>query len=301
MPSLQSHLFRFIIRASTSRMRHGASVAQMRRMTENGTRFMRPPRGATVTLVEAGGVPARWLYAAGVPAERVILYIHGGGFTLGWNNQYYGMLHYLSKTANARILAIDYRLAPEHPFPAALDDCVAAYRWLLQQGIPPQQLAIAGDSAGGNLTLTTMLALRDAHDPLPAVAACLSPGVDFTLSSETSTTPTPNDPVLSPAYIKTSTRDYLGDADPQNPLLSPIFADLHGLPPLLIQVGSDELLLSDAQRITERARAADVEVVLTVWPHMWHVFQLFAPTLPEGRQAINAIGAFISIHLALAE
>ena len=300
MRSWQSHVFRLIIWLSTAQMRRGASVAKMRALTEKGTRFIHPPCGTTVTMVDAAGVPARWIQAAGVPAERVILYIHGGGFTLGWNNQYYGMLTYLSKTSNARILAIDYRLAPEHPFPAALDDCVAAYRWLLQQGIAPQPLAIAGDSAGGNLTLTTMLALRDAGDPLPAASVCLSPGVDFTLPSETSSQKPPNDPVLSPAYIKAATRDYLGGADPYNPLLSPIFADLHSLPPLLIQVGSDELLLHGAQRIAERARAAGVEVALTVWPHMWHVFQLFAPTLPEGRQTINAIGAFISKHVASA-
>lgn len=294
MPSIQSHFYRTIIALSTRPLKNGSSIERQRAYVTNGTRWLKPPRGASVAPVTAGDVPAFWIAAKGVATERVLLYIHGGGFVLGWNNQYFGWLHYLSKTSNARILAIDYRLAPEHPFPAALDDCVAAYRWLLAQGVQPRQLAIGGDSAGGNLTLTTLLALRDAGVALPAAGVCLSPGTDFTISGESFQQNQAIDPVLNHRFIHEALQAYVGTADPRNPLLSPIFADLHGLPPLLIQVGSDELLLSDARRVTERAQAAGVAVTLSVFSHMWHVFQMFAPSLPEARQAVNALGAFIS-------
>jgi acetyl esterase/lipase len=186
---------------------------------------------------------------------------------------------------------VDYRLAPEHPFPAALEDCLAAYRWLLGTGISPLDIVIAGDSAGGNLTLTTLLSLRDAGDPLPAAAVCIAPMTDLEGTGESFRTK--DDPALTAEFALKVARHYAGDHDLRLPLLSPYHGDLRGLPPLLIQVGGDEILLSDATRLADDARAAGVEVHLAVWPKMWHVWHVFAPSLPEARRAIDDIGAFI--------
>jgi acetyl esterase/lipase len=193
-------------------------------------------------------------------------------------------------------LGVDYRLAPEHPFPAAVEDATAAYRWLVSRGTDPAHIAIAGDSAGGGLTLATLIALRDAGDPLPAAAACLSPWVDLEGVGASMTSKAAVDPFVRKEMIEFMAQQYLGGRDLRTPLAAPLYADLQGLPPLLIQVGTAEVLLDDATRIAERARAAGVEVSLEVWDDMIHVWQLFAPMLPEGQQAIERIGAFIRAH-----
>jgi acetyl esterase/lipase len=280
----------------TRPMRGTTPIHKVRAFVENGTKSMRAPREATVTPVQIGDTSGRWLDSPAVSTERVILYLHGGGFVMGWNNQYLGVLNYLSKVSDARILAIDYRLAPEHPFPAALDDCVAAYHWLLAEGYAPENIVIAGDSAGGNLTLTTMLTLRDAGEPLPAAGVCMSPPTDFTLSGDSYWQRSRLDPVLSMDFMLAVGHYYAVDEDPRNPLLSPLLADLRGLPPLLIHVGEHEMLLSDAQRFSAKAQLAGVDSTLHIWPRMWHVFQVFAPRLPEARQAINEIGFFVQMH-----
>jgi acetyl esterase/lipase len=195
-----------------------------------------------------------------------------------------------------RVLAVDYRLAPEYPFPAALDDCVAAYRWLLSNGVSPDQIVIAGDSAGGNLTLSTALILRDAGDPLPAALICISPMTDLACTGETYWTN--KDPMLAPQVALDMARQYAGNTPLDAPLLSPHYADLHGLPPLLIHAGEHELLLSDAIRLAERARCAGVDTRLQVWPGMWHVWHLFTPFLPEAVEAVEDIGVFIRANLS---
>jgi acetyl esterase/lipase len=187
---------------------------------------------------------------------------------------------------------LDYRLAPEHPFPAAIEDATAAYYWLLENGISPEQIIIAGDSAGGGLALATLLLARDQGVPLPAAAVCLSPLTDLEVTGESIKSNNQADPWLTPESTALF-KHYVGQNDPRSPLLSPIHADLRGLPPMLIQVGGDEILLSDATRLAECARAAGVEITLEVWPRMWHVFQAFAPYLPEAKQAIAAIGRFV--------
>jgi acetyl esterase/lipase len=297
MPSVQSYFFRQIMRFSTREVRGATPVERMRAQAERGTRAIKPPREATVQTETADGVPAYWVSAPGADPERVILYIHGGGFILGWNNQYFGLLTTLSKASHARTLGIDYRLAPEHPFPAALDDCVTAYRWLLKQGIAPAHIVIAGDSAGGNLVLTTLLALREQGLPQPAAAVAISPATDFTGSGESYTTRAKVDPVLRVDFTQAVGRYYGGDTDPQNPLLSPLYGDLHGLPPLLLHAGADEILLSDAERFAAKAQVDGVAVTLHVWPHMWHVFHIFGAALPEARLALAEIGAFAYQHL----
>lgn len=193
--------------------------------------------------------------------------------------------------SRGRALAVDYRLAPEHPFPAALEDCLATYRWLLQSGISPQNITIGGLSAGGNLTLAMLLSLRDAGDPLPAAAVCLSAITDMELTGESFRSN--SDPMLTADFTMRVVKQYVGNHERHSPLLSPLYGDLHGLPPILIQVGEDELLLSDATRLAERASTAGVDVTLEVWPKMWHGWHLFAPYLPEAQRAVDAIGRFV--------
>ena len=256
------------------------------------------PDGVTCTPVEAGGVSAEWSVAAGVDEAKVVLYVHGGGYVMGSAGSHRDVTGRLSKAAGARVLSLNYRLAPEHPFPAPVDDAVAAYRWLLAQGISPGNIAVAGDSAGGGLAIATLLALRDAGEPLPAAGIGISPWVDMEGTGESMTTRAAVDPVVQKEGLLGMAKLYLGDADPKNPLAAPLHADLAGLPPLLLQVGDAETLLDDSTRLAEKARAAGVDVTLKVWDEMPHVWHLFAPILPEGRQAIDEIGSFFQARTA---
>jgi acetyl esterase/lipase len=292
MPSLQSYLFRLYLNYFKATVNWDTPVPKLRALMENNTRWNRPPKGVAIKPVMAGGVPAEWLEPAGADPGQVMLYLHGGGYVIGSCNTHRAMVARLAQAGGLRALLLEYRLAPEHPFPAALEDAAAAYRWLLEQGIASQQIVIAGDSAGGGLTLATLLALRDAGDPLPAAAVCLSPLTDLACTGESIQTRAKADPWLTPATALLA-RYYQGDHDPRSPLLSPLYGDLRGLPPLLIHVGSDEILLSDSTRLAERAQAAEVEVTLEIWPDMWHVWHIFTPYLPEAQRAIAAIGAFV--------
>jgi phosphinothricin tripeptide acetyl hydrolase len=244
--------------------------------------------------VSAGGVKAEWISAPSADRGRVILYLHGGGYAAGSIASHRELGARLSKAAEARCLVADYRLAPENPFPAAVEDATAAYKWLLDdQHCRPERLAIAGDSAGGGLTVATMVALRDGRTPLPAAAACISPWVDLEATGGTAESNANLDPLVSREVLQMFTGMYLGDRDPRTPLASPLYADLHGLPPMLIQVGSGEVLLDDAKRLAERARAAGVKVELEIWPDMPHVWHWCAPVLDDGQRAIEKIGEFV--------
>jgi acetyl esterase/lipase len=273
-----------------------APVERFRALMERQEPYFKPPRDVEVQPVMAGEVPAEWLIPPEASPRSVILYLHGGGWTLGWTNIHRRMVAQLCRAATCRTLAVDYRLAPEHPFPAALEDCLGAYRWMLKSGSLPRDIVIAGDSAGGNLTLATLLSLRDAGDPLPAAAVCISPATDLEGTGESFWTK--KDPAVTPEFVLAMVRHYASGQDLRSPLLSPHYGDLRGLPPLLIHVGEDEMLLSDATRLADKARAAGVDVSLVVWPRMWHVWHLLTPSLPEARQAINAIGAFVRERLA---
>jgi acetyl esterase/lipase len=246
--------------------------------------------------VDAGGVPGEWISTPESAQERVIYYLHGGAYIMGSINTHRELISRLSRAARARALAIDYRLAPENPFPAAVQDSTSAYRWLVSTGVDPAHLVIAGDSAGGGLTLATLVALRDAGDPLPAAAVCLSPWVDLEGLGESMTTRAEVDPMIQRDSLVQTAKAYLGDADPRTPLAAPLYADLRGLPPLLIQVGTAEALLDDAARLAERARAAGVEVTFEPWDDMFHVWQFCASILPEGQQAVDRIGEFVRRH-----
>jgi acetyl esterase/lipase len=199
----------------------------------------------------------------------------------------------LCAASDARALAIDYRLAPEHPFPAAVDDATTTYRWLVANGVEPASIVIGGDSAGGGLTLAALVALRDAGDPLPAAAFCISPWVDLEVSGESATTRAAADPIIDPAGVSAAAARYLAQAHPRTPLASPLYADLTDLPPMLIQVGDAEVFLNDATRLADRAEAAGVDVTLEVWPDVIHVWHIFAAMLPYGQQALDRVGEWM--------
>ena len=243
--------------------------------------------------VSAGGVKAEWIIAPNAAADRAILYLHGGGYIMGSINTHRELIARLSKAAQARILALDYRLAPEHPFPAPVEDATAAYRWMLAQGLKPSRIAVAGDSAGGGLTVAALVAFRDAGLPMPAAGIPISPWVDLEAIGESMKTRSSQDPIVKPEMIREIARVYLAGQNPRSPLAAPLYADLHGLPPLLIHVGDAEALLDDSKRLAERAKAAGVDVTLEVWPEMPHVWHLFAHFLPEGQQAIDRAGEFV--------
>ena len=244
-------------------------------------------------VVSAGGVKAEWVSAPDVDADRAVLYLHGGGYVIGSINTHRSLAARLSRASKARLLVIDYRLAPEHPHPAAVDDSVAAYRWMLSQGLKPARISVAGDSAGGGLTVATLVAIRDAKLPLPAAGACLSPWVDLEGIGESMTTKADVDPIVQKAGLLQMAAAYLGGKDARTPLAAPLYADLSGLPPLLIQVGTAETLLDDASCLAERARKAGVTVSYEPSESMIHVWHLFAPMLDEGQQAIDRIGEFV--------
>jgi acetyl esterase/lipase len=252
-----------------------------------------PPADVKFQPVNAGGVPAEWVIPPGAAAHRTILYLHGGGYVIGGPRGYREMVSHIARAAQAQALTIDYRLAPEHPHPAAVEDAVAAYRWLLGTGLEPGRTVLAGDSAGGGLTVATLVALRDRRDRLPAGGVCLCPWVDLEITGKSMDTNADADPLVKRDVVTNMAATYLQGQDPRTPLASPLHADLAGLPPLLIQVGQSETLLDDARRLAERARIAGVDVTYEPWPDMLHVWQAFSSFLPEARQAIDRIGEFI--------
>ena len=247
----------------------------------------------------ASQVPCEWIHGRVTRDGQAMMYLHGGCYVLGSAATYRELIGGLSMATGIRVLAPDYRLAPEHPFPAAVDDALAVYRWLLGTGIEPGHVVIAGDSAGGGLALVTLVALRDAGDPLPAGAVLLSPWTDLTCSGDSYASRAESDPLFTREALVSLAAQYLTGADPTSGLASPIYADLKGLPPLLIHVGSDEVLLDDATRLAERARAAGLDVELRVWDGMWHVFQRFARLgVIEAQESIDRIGAFVNERIA---
>jgi monoterpene epsilon-lactone hydrolase len=248
--------------------------------------------------VGAGGVPAEWISAPGANAAAVMLYLHGGGYILGSMRTHRVMLAHLSRASGTKILGLEYRLAPENPFPAPVDDTVAAYRWLLTQGYDPRKIVLAGDSAGGGLVVAALVAMRYVGEPLPAAGICLSPWVDMEATGQSFIANAASDPSVAKERIVRMAGIYLAGKSAQAPLASPIHADLRGLPPLLIQVGSIETLLDDAKALAERAESAGVSVELEVWADMPHVWHHFAAMLPEAQQAIARVGEFVGKSVA---
>ena len=274
----------------------GAGTLEERRATMNSFGSEIGER-AVVTPVDAGGVPGEWVVAPEADADRVVLYLHGGGYCMGSPSSHRRLVAALSAQAQARVLSLDYRLAPEHPYPAAVEDAVAAYRWLLAQGVPAGRIAISGDSAGGGLTLATLLALRDAGDALPAAGVPLSAWTDMEGTGETMKTRAHVDRMIKPDGLKESADWYADGGDMRQPQMSPVHGDYAGIPPLFMQVGGAEVLLDDSARVADRAKAAGVDVTLEVWDDMPHVFQAFIGLLPEADQAIAKIGEYLKTRI----
>jgi len=295
MLSWQFRLLRLYFRAQKffSRADGKINILKEREELEALAKSFKPLGKIACTPVMAGGVPAEWILPAGITAGRVVLYLHGGSYISGSVNSHRALAANIATAAGARALVLDYRLAPEHPYPAALEDALAAYHWLLSNNVSAEEICVAGDSAGGGLAAALLLALRDAGDPLPAAGILLSALTDMAFTGETLKTKTKVDLILDFGKESQFAPLYLGDTDPRSPLVSPLYADLRGLPPLLIQVGSDEILLSDSTRLAEKARAAGVDVALEVWEGMQHVWHFAASLIPEGRNAIRRIGEFI--------
>jgi acetyl esterase/lipase len=255
-----------------------------------------------LTAVDAGGVPGEWSFVAGSDRSRVLLFFHGGGYCSGSIRSHRRMVSEAGRAARVRTLAIAYRLAPENPFPAALDDALTAWRFLRAQGITAENIAVGGDSAGGGLTAALINRLHDAHEKIPGCAWLVSPWTDLTMSGSTLVTKDAVEPLIHKAYLVELADAYLGPGlDRRDPRVSPLFSDLNGFPPTLIQVGSAETLLADATRFAAAAGAADVPVTLEIWPHMIHAWHVWNARLEKGRQALASAGAFIRAHLGRAD
>jgi len=255
------------------------------------------PSDVKVERVSANGVAAEWTSTPNAERDAAILYLHGGGYVIGSLDSHRHLVAEAGRAAAAVALALDYRLAPEHPFPAPVEDALAAYRYLLGLGFRPERIAIAGDSAGGGLVVAAMVAIRDAGLAQPGCGWCISPWIDMEASGETMDSKSAADPMVQKPGILDMAKLYLDGADPRSPLAAPLYADLTGLAPLLIQVGAAETLLDDAIRLTRLAGAADVRVDLRIWPEMVHVWPLFHPELSAGKRAIEAAGTFIRAAL----
>jgi epsilon-lactone hydrolase len=272
----------------------GLPMEQRRVEMEASVALLPVAEGVSSEPFKIGDMQAEWIVPTEIENDSIILYLHGGGYCIGSITTHRSMVSFLAKTAKSKALMIDYRLAPEHPFPAAVEDAVSAYRWLLAQGNLPQQLVISGDSAGGGLTVATLVDLKEKGEPLPAAAVCLSPWVDLEGIGDSITTKAEEDPMLTREGLIEFSNYYLATADPRSPLAAPMYADLQGLPPLLIQVGTAEVLLDDAARLAARAKEAGVQVVLENWDDMFHVWQMFIGLgVPESRDAIDGIARFM--------
>ena len=292
MASRRSKLLAWVSRRTMkNRLGASGSVSKERESLEKMSGLMsRRTPGPPATI---NGVSGEWQLPQTGDGGRTILYLHGGGYVLGSPLSHRDMVGAIADAAHARAFIADYRLGPEHPFPAAVEDAVAAYQGLLDEGVDPAKLCIAGDSAGGGLTVATLVALRDRKLPLPAAGICISPWADLTCSSNSMTSMAEADPMLRPDALRWMAGLYLNGQDPKSPLASPVFADLKGLPPLLIQVGTEEALYDDAIALSRVAHEAGVDATLEVWEGMMHVWHLMAKLIPEGKQAIQAIGAFV--------
>ncbi len=276
----------------------GGEVAEQRAVFEEMMAAIPLPADVTTTPGCLGEIPVVNVAVADVDPQRVIFYIHGGAFAIGTAASSVGLASALARQAGSRLVSIDYRLAPEHPYPAALEDAVAAYRGLLDAGVPPSAIAVAGESAGAGLAAAFLVTLKHGGLPQPSAAVLMSPWADLTLSGDSISGKAEADPALTPDGLARRAADYLAGSDPAGELVSPIFADLAGLPPLLIQAGSHEILLDDATRLAARAAAADVAVSLEVTPGVPHVFQGFAGMLDDADRALTRAGEFLRTHLA---
>jgi epsilon-lactone hydrolase len=296
--SLRARIIRFGLRTFLKRRFQGDfNVEDARRHMQFLTLLVpRPPRYTTTVAVDAAGIKAQMISTPQSRPDRHILYLHGGGFTAGSPSLYRGLTWRLAKVCRANVLCIDYRLAPEHPFPAALDDSMAAYRWLIGRG-DPRRMAVMGDSAGGGLAFAMLLRLRDEGIALPSAAVVLSPWTDLALTGDSFRYNAQIDPLISVDLAPRAAGLYLAGGEICAPYASPLYGDLTGLPPTLILVGSDEVLLDDSVRMAKKMVAAGSYAEIEVWPQMWHAWPMLAGVMPEAAAALARIGVFVQRHL----
>jgi acetyl esterase/lipase len=278
-----------------------SDISELRRLTREATSAQPLPADVTVTAGTLGSVPTAEITVDGIEPRHVVLYFHGGVYVLGDAFQAAGLAAQVGRRTRSRVISVDYRLAPEYPYPAAVDDALAAYQALLQNGTAPSDIAFAGESAGGGLAIATLVNARDHGLPLPAAAFAMSPYADLTLAGATMDTKREVDPLMSRELLQSRIPDYTSGQDPALGLISPIFADLSGLPALIIQAGSHEVLLDDAVRLARQAATADVAVTLDITPGVPHVFQAFHPILDEATAALDRAGQLLSAHFTSAE
>jgi epsilon-lactone hydrolase len=294
-PSLQARFWKIVLRLM---FRKHLSIAEHRARGEQTARLSgKIPPDVKMERVEIDGVPAAWILPINADSKKIILHLHGGGYVTGGSASHLMMCIPMAQTLKMNMLLPDYRLAPEHPFPAALDDALNAYRWLLSQGHQAKDIIISGDSAGGGLALATVLSLRDGGEPLPAAVICFSPWADLTHAGASHTSNAKRDVVLTTALLQEWALAYTDENNFYNPLVSPIHADFHGFPPLFIQVDDSEILLDDARTLAGKARAHGVKVVLKIWSGLCHVWQALGSAIPETQKAFEEIKQFLDTHL----
>ena len=293
MISIRARMVRYFSKQVFKRVSPQSDILRVRKTFEAMQKNKRVAKGVVVREAELAGIACEWLIPPGCDNAPVLYYLHGGAYLMGSPATHRKMVSHIAKAAGVRALLPDYSLAPEKPFPAGLNDCLAVYRQLLETGVSANGIVISGDSAGGGMSMAAMLSLRDAGDPLPAAAVLLSPWLDLTGRGVTGITRAEEDPWFRVDDMMDIAAMYQPDGELTNPLVSPVFADANGLPPMLIQVGDHEILLSDSTRLTGNITAAGGEVSLKVWPEMWHVFQFFIGQMPESKRAIIDIGDYI--------
>ena len=294
MPNIRSQLFRLYFRQRNRRLRLDRPIPDQRETLDRRGGCLPMAKGMVAAPVNAYGVAAEWLDAGDTRSDRAFLYLHGGGYFIGSCQSHRAYVSHIASAGNSRMLLPEYRLAPENPFPAGLLDARAAYRFLMAQGYPPDRIVVGGESSGGGLTLALLQTLRDEGMQMPAGAVLLSPWTDLLGTGDSLRTRARQDPWLRPAGIEMLANRYRGNAATDHPLVSPLYGDLKGLPPLLIHVGDDEILLDDSTRLADKAAAAGVEVTVKIWMGLWHAFHAFYPWVPEARQAHREIGLWVA-------
>lgn len=291
-------VIKFMYRQIVSRLDVFKRYKEINRISEILPRiFMPPPGRCKITPVDAGGIKGEWSEPKFMDADRHILYIHGGGFCLFSTVFYREMVSRIALACKARALSINYRMAPKYPYPAAIEDVISAYRQLLSDGFRPSRIAVIGDSAGGGLVLSLLQNLRDNKMPLPACAVCISPWADLTLSGKSFEEKRKKDHLMRGNALQSCAAHYLQGKDASHPSISPVFGDFSSLPPILFQVGGEEVLLNDSETAVKKSQDAGTQAELSVWPGMVHDFQLWARMLPDGRKAIREIGQFVIKHI----
>lgn len=275
------------------------SIEEYRALTDQNARFStRIPKDVEVDRFEVDGTPAAWISPFDADSDKVLLHFHGGGYVTGGIASHMMMCIPMAQTLKMKVLLPDYLIAPENPFPAALNDALKIYRWLLEQGYKPSDIIISGDSAGGGLALAAVLSLRDNHEPLPATVFCMSPWADLMCTGESHITNAETDVVLTTDVLKEWALAYTVESNLKNPLVSPVYADFHGFPPLFIQVDSGEVLVDDARMLEEKAKTDGVDVTLKVWDGMWHAWHALGGLIPESKKAFEEIGQFVNTHIS---